>query len=50
VKITLAREWTDANGKSHKPDTTLTVPDLTGRELILVGAARAADTEKETSK
>jgi hypothetical protein len=50
VKITLAREWTDANGKSHKPDTTLTVPELTGRELILVGAARAADTEKETSK
>lgn len=50
MKITLAREWTDANGKSHKPDATLTVPELTGRELILLGAARAADTEKETSK
>jgi hypothetical protein len=50
VKITLAREWTDAAGKSHKPDTTLTVPELTGRELILLGAARAADTEKENAK
>jgi hypothetical protein len=47
VKITLAREWTDANGKSHKPDATLTVPELTGRELILLGTARAADAEKE---
>jgi len=50
VKITLAREWTDANGKAHKPDTTITVPVTVGRELILLGAARAADTEKETSK
>lgn len=47
MKITLAREWTDAAGKSHKPDATLTVPELTGRELILLGAARAADAEKE---
>ena len=50
MRITLAREWTDANGKSHKADSTLTVPELTGRELVLVGAARAADTEKETGK
>lgn len=50
MKITLAREWTDANGKAHKPDTTLTVPELTGRELVLLGTARAADTEKENSK
>ena len=47
MKVTLAREWTDAAGKSHKPDTTLTVPELAGRELILIGAARAADAEKE---
>lgn len=47
MKITLAREWTDANGKSHKPDATLTVPEIAGRELILIGAARAADAEKE---
>lgn len=47
MKVTLAREWTDAAGKSHKPDTTLSVPELTGRELILIGAARAADAEKE---
>lgn len=47
MKVTLAREWTDAAGKSHKPDTTLTVPELVGRELILIGAARAADAEKE---
>lgn len=47
MRITLAREWTDANGKSHKADSTITVPDLTGRELILIGAARAADAEKE---
>lgn len=50
MKITLAREWTDANGKSHKPDTTITVPDVTGRELILIGAARAAEPEKENTK
>jgi hypothetical protein len=50
VKITLAREWTDPSGKSHKPDTTLSVSVLTGRELILLGTARAADTEKENAK
>lgn len=50
MKITLAREWTDANGKSHKPDTTITVPEITGRELILVGTARAAEAEKESTK
>lgn len=47
MKITLAQDWTDENGKSHKPDVTITVPELTGRELILIGAARAADAEKE---
>lgn len=47
MKITLAQDWTDENGKSHKPDTTVTVPELTGRELILLGTARAADAEKE---
>lgn len=47
MKITLAREWTDAAGKSHKPDSTITVPELAGRELILLGTARAADAEKE---
>ena len=47
MKVTLAREWTDAAGKSHKPDATITVSELEGRELILIGAARAADAEKE---
>lgn len=47
MKVTLAREWTDAAGKSHKPDTTITVSELVGRELVLIGAARAADAEKE---
>lgn len=47
MKITLARDWTDENGKSHKPDATITVPAVTGRELILLGTARAADAEKE---
>lgn len=47
MRITLAREWADESGKSHKPDTTVTVPELTGRELILLGTARAADAEKE---
>ena len=47
MKVTLAREWTDAAGKSHKPDSTITVPEVEGRELILIGAARAADAEKE---
>lgn len=50
MKITLAREWTDPSGKSHKPDTTITVPEFSGRELILLGAARAAETEKESTK
>ena len=50
MKITLAREWTDPSGKPHKADSTITVPELTGRELILIGAARAADTEKESTK
>lgn len=47
MKITLAQDWTDENGKSHKPDSTITVRELTGRELILLGTARAADAEKE---
>ena len=48
MRITLAREWADATGKSHKPDTTVTVPEVSGRELILLGTARAAETvEKE---
>ncbi len=47
MKITLAQDWTDEAGKSYKPDSTVTVPELTGRELILLGTARAADAEKE---
>jgi len=50
VRITLAREWTDPSGKSHNPDTTVTVSEVSGRELILLGTARAADTEKESAK
>ncbi len=50
MKITMAREWTDPSGKSHKPDSTITVPEVSGRELILLGVARAADTDRENAK
>lgn len=44
MKVTLARPYTDEAGKNHRPDTTVTVDDATGRDLILRGLARDAGT------
>lgn len=44
-KITLAADWTDPKGKAHKADSTVEVDELVGRELILLGLAREADTK-----
>lgn len=42
MRVTLAYPWTGPDGVNHRPDTTVTVPDDVGRDLILIGRARAA--------
>lgn len=44
MKIELAYPWTDEKGKTHKPDSLVTVPDERGRQMIHDGAARPAPT------
>lgn len=44
-KVTLAYPYTDADGKNHNPDTTLSLPDGEAFELLASGRARAADDE-----
>lgn len=41
-RITLAYPWTDADGKEHRPDETISVDEATARRLIGDGWARPA--------
>lgn len=48
MKIQLAYPWTDDKGKTHAPDSVVTVPDDQGRRLIFEGTARiVAPQDKE---
>lgn len=40
--LTLAYAWTDARGKRHKADSTVTVDRPTASELLASGLARPA--------
>ena len=47
TKVTFAVEHKTADGKTHKPDTTVSVGDAEARDLILTGRARPAGDTKE---
>ena len=52
MKITLAYPWTDADGKTHKADATVDMPDAEAHDLIFFGRARVpepATRKKETA-
>lgn len=40
MKIELAYPWTDDKGKTHAPDSVVSVPEDLGRRLIFEGFAR----------
>lgn len=43
-KVRLAYRWTNPEtGKTHEPKAEVTVDDLTARDLIRAGRARAVD-------
>ncbi len=44
MKIQLAYPWTDDKGKTHAPDSVVTVSDDQGRRLIFEGVARTVST------
>jgi hypothetical protein len=46
-KVTLARAYTDADGKSHKADATLTLPRSEANRLLFAGLARVPATTKK---
>lgn len=41
TSVVLAYPWTDADGKTHEPDSTVQVDRSTARDLIRDGRARA---------
>lgn len=49
-KIVLAYPYTGADGKNHKPDTTIEVDDAEANRLLYYGLARTPepDTKKES--
>lgn len=40
MKVQLAYPWTDDKGKTHAPDSVVTVEDTVARRLIFEGTAR----------
>lgn len=42
-KITLAYPYTDGDGTTHEPDTTLELDDVTARRLVQDGKARPVE-------
>ena len=49
MKVTLAYEYTDAAGKTHAPDTTISLDNAEATRLLHYGLAREsapADTNK----
>ena len=49
-RIILAYPYTDADGKQHKPDTTISLPKDTADQLVFDGLARAANEADEADK
>lgn len=47
MKVTLAYPWQGPDGVNHRADTTVTVADDVGRDLILTGKARPAGSDPE---
>lgn len=45
MKIQLAYPWTDDKGKTHAPDSVVTVPGDVARRLIFEGTARPVSTQ-----
>jgi hypothetical protein len=45
VKVQLAYPYTDAKGKTHAPDSVVTVTDTEARRLIFEGFARPVTTQ-----
>lgn len=45
MKVQLAYPWTDDKGKTHAPDSVVTVSDTEGRRLIFEGFARPVSTQ-----
>lgn len=46
-KVVLAYPYTDADGKDHKPDVTLTLPRHEANRLLFAGLARVPDATKK---
>lgn len=46
VKVTFARPWTTADGKTYKPDQTTELGVGEADEMLRLGYARPADDEK----
>lgn len=46
TKVILAYPYTDADGKEHKPDATLSLEDAEANRLIFYGLAREPETTK----
>lgn len=46
IKVVLAYEYVDPDGKTHAPDTTVSVDDAEAARLIFYGLAREPETTK----
>ena len=46
-KVVLAYPYTDANGKDHKPDSTVSVADDEAARLVAEGLARRPEDDAE---
>ena len=46
-KITLAYPYTGADGKNHRPDTTIDVDDAEAARLLYYGLARVPESAPE---
>lgn len=49
TKVTLAYPYTDADGKDHKADSTVSLPHAEASDLIYFGRARVPDTKASTA-
>ena len=43
MKVHLAYEYTDEKGKTHAPDTDVTVDDVEGQRLVTEGKGQQVD-------
>ena len=48
-KLTLAYPYTDADGKTHKPDATVEVDAAEAARLLYFGLARESETTKSAT-